>query len=220
MTQPYLRAMFTSAVLLVAALSASGAAITINGTGQNVSGGLDQSYQIISDTTGEIVAPAQAFIITAPGNWGPAIMGTSWIGPSADQSNNDRTTSCCTGVDNYQLTFSLAGLNPATASLNISYLVDNAIQVVLNGNTVYSNGGPSSTLFSSPITFAVNSGFVSGTNTLNFVVTNGTGPTVLDVGISGSASPISSTAPEPAAMSLFAIGLLTIGAVKRLRASK
>jgi len=200
------------ALMLTAGLvaTASGGAITISGTGQNVSGGLDQSYQIISDTTGEITASAQAFVVTALATWGPAISGTEWIGPAADQSNATRSTSCCSGMDVYQMTFSLAGFNPSTASLSVGFLVDNAIVVTLNGTTVFSDGNGASTLDTVPNSFAINSGFIGGTNTLDFEVINGNGPTGLDIGVSGSATPVGAATPEPAAAMLMGLGLLGI----------
>jgi len=188
-----------------------GSSITIEGTGQNVTAGRDNSYQITSDTTGEITAPAQAFVVTTPaGAWAPPIAGTAWIGPSANQAIAGLC--CANSSDTYESLFSLAGLNPSTATLSFTMLVDNDITVVLNGNTVYTNGAPLSTItYSTPFSFTVNSGFIAGTNTLDFIVGNGFGATGVDASISGAASPISPPpVPEPSDIGLCCIGLAAL----------
>ena len=202
-----------TALMLAACLvaAANGATIPIGSTGQSVSGGLDNNYLITADNTGLITTalPVQAFVVTSPPTaWAAPIPGTTWIGPSPNQLTG--YCSCSDSDSTYQTTFSLAGLNPSTASLNLSMLVDNDVTVVLNGNTVYTNGTFLSVLYATPFSFAVNSDFVVGTNTLDFIVGNGFGPTGLDASISGNASPV----PEPSAPVLCFGGLLAVGLLR------
>jgi hypothetical protein len=202
-------------VFVLAGVAHAGS-ISIFSTGQNVLDGLDESFEIISDTTGEIVAPAQAFVVTSlPGAWHAPIAGTEWIGPTANQSVG---CTCPDSADTYQTTFSLAGFDPATASLDFTMLVDNDITVVLNGVTVYSNGNPDSDLFSTPFSFDVDSGFVAGTNTMQFIVGNAYGPTGIDASITGTATPIGSSVPEPSTAALCACGLAAVAMLRRRRA--
>jgi hypothetical protein len=188
-----------SLVGLIALTSASASIIPISGTGQNVSGGLDNSYRIISDSTGEITAPAQAFVVTTlPGAWATSIPGTGWIGPAANQASENPGNSS----DTYQTSFSLAGLDPSTAILDFTMMVDNGVTVTLNGTTVYTNGNASSALFTAPFAGSITTGFIAGTNTLDFIVANAFGPTGIDISINGTASPVSTTAPEPGTWAL------------------
>jgi hypothetical protein len=125
--------------------------------------------------------------------------------------------SCPNSSDTYQTTFSLAGLDPSTAVLNFTMLVDNDITVVLNGSQVFAAGHGLSTLFTgTPLGFSVNSDFVAGTNTLDFIVGNGFGPTGVDAKVSGTATPIGTSAvPEPFVLVLCAGGLLAMDGLRR-----
>jgi YD repeat-containing protein len=145
-------------------------------TGQNVTNGRDNRYQIVADTTGEISAPAAAFVVSSPG-WAATIPGAAWIAPSADQSS-DRLGCCNNTSDTYRTTFTVSG-NPSTAALNLTIAADDYVDVLLNGNSVFTH--PNTEMWFTPVTFSITSGFVSGTNTLDFVVTNSGGPTGLIV---------------------------------------
>ncbi len=189
-------------------------AISISGTGQSVTSGLDNNYQITADSTGLYTGtlPGQAVVVTSrPGAWA-SIAGSQWIGPTAIQASLGSTNG---GADTYQTTFSLAGLYPTTALLNFRLLVDNNVVVTLNGTQVYSEGAGNGTFvgFTTPASFSVNSNFVSGVNTLDFMVGNGYGPTGLDLSVSGTAQ----ATPEPATMALSAAGLLAVGFIRRRR---
>jgi uncharacterized protein (TIGR03437 family) len=165
---------------------------SVYNSGQNASNGRDNSYEIISDTTGQIAAPAPAFVVTSlPGGWG-TIPGAAWIGPSADQSNATRNGCCNNTSDTYQTTFSVSG-DPSTFALNLTVAADDYVDVQLNGNTVFTHRNTA--MWTTPVTFSINSGFVSGTNTLDFVVTNGGGPTGLDVAISSATSGVTQVTP-------------------------
>jgi hypothetical protein len=111
-------------------------------------------------------------------------------------------------------TFSLAGLNAATATLSGLFEADNFASVYLNGHllaqdiqgTFYEN-------FQSFTSFAATSAdFVSGLNTLSFVVTDTGPPAAFAVSnLVGSASAV----PEPAVWATLLMGLFGMGAVLR-----
>jgi len=114
-------------------------------------------------------------------NWTAPIANTSWIAPNPVQSIAARSGCCSDTSDTYRTTFSLSGFDPADVTLKVSFLVDNSLTVRLNGTQVYV--APSSASFNIPSTFQLTSGFVAGTNTIDFVVANAGGPTGLDVSI-------------------------------------
>lgn len=128
--------------------------------------------------------------------------GTSaWIGP-----NNDGALNGPPGVYTYRTTFTLdANADLATADITGNWSTDNpGVDILINnastGNTTTGN-------FGAFTPFSINSGFVTGINTLDFILSNaGTknNPTGLRVEMVGSYEVI----PEPATASM---GLLAIG---------
>ncbi len=117
-------------------------------------------------------------------NWMPNDAASLWIGAVSDGS-----ASVPSGTYTYRTTFDLTGFDPTTARITLQIAGDNAVvNVLLNGvNTGlrYTNF----TAFSAP--FTVSSGFVGGTNVLDFMLVNdvGTGanPSGLRVLASGTA---------------------------------
>lgn len=89
------------------------------------------------------------------------------------------------GVYTYRQTFSLNGITPSSATLSGNWACDDTCVMKLNGTTVVTSSG-----FSSYAAFSIPAGspFVSGINTIDYVVTNsGGGPTGIRVdGLSGS----------------------------------
>jgi hypothetical protein len=132
----------------------------------------------------------------------------AWIGP-----NNDSMIDGPEGTFMYRTTFDLTGLNPETASINGQWSTDN------NGTDIFINGistGATTAYeqFASGFSpFAINSGFISGVNTLDFVVFNGFGPTSLRVEVSGATSPV----PVPAAIWLFGSAVFILIRISRYR---
>ena len=92
-------------------------------------------------------------------------------------------------VYTYTTTFTLAGVDPATATLTGQWACDDSCTLNLNGAQVATNPTPG-WLVASTFTIPAGGPFQLGTNTLSFVVTNGTGgPTGLQVlSISGTVS--------------------------------
>jgi hypothetical protein len=166
----------------------------------------DPHYSLVSVPAGSV---SQLLVRTSAGGFPiPPYFGndslSDWIGP-----NNDHSLDGPVGLYDYRTTFSLAGFNPATASITGGWSSDNdGRQILLNG--VDTGNPPTSfTQFSSGFaSFSVSSGFLPGVNTLDFIVSNGGGPTALRVEMSGTAS--SAAVPEPATLTLLGIGAVSL----------
>ena len=136
---------------------------------------------------------------------------SAWIGP-----NNDSALNGPVGTYTYHTTFSLSGLNPATAALSGVWATDNeGVDILLNG-VATGNTIPDPTIgaFAGFHAFSITSGFMAGINTLDFLVHNDGGPTAVRVEVTGSADP-TTQAPEPATLALFALGVAGLGFARR-----
>jgi hypothetical protein len=130
-----------------------------------------------------------------------------WVSLSANGSPGSNVTI-------YRLSFSLAGLDPTTASISGSGGSDNAGRIFLNGvdTGIDING------FSALVPFVLNSGFVAGINTLDFQVSDFGAPTAFRVDdLTGTARLVSGI-PEPAAWAMLIAGFGLVGAASRRRA--
>jgi uncharacterized protein (TIGR03437 family) len=128
-------------------------------------GSIDSHYKLIGSADSLYPGP-NAYVGIPAFSWitNAASPVSKWISPRADGGNNS------VGNYTYRTTFDLTGLNPATASITGRYAVDNSALIQLNGVQV----GPavSDPGFLNWNAFTINSGFVAGINTLDFVVTN------------------------------------------------
>jgi hypothetical protein len=174
--------------------SAGPVAVPIYGTGVANGGGLaadgtnDAHYTLAASGDpsfpgpNAIVINSNAFPIPPWAANGPA---SKWIAPRVNPGGNNSA-----GSYTYRTTFSLAGLNPATAVLTGQWACDDTCVMRLNGVNVATI--PAIGNFSALTPFTIGSGFAAGVNTLEVVVTNGgpgANPTGVRVTVSGTAQP-------------------------------
>ncbi len=189
---------------------AQGAIITtLFNTGVDASGAVlpdgtigDPHYTLTSVPSGS----TDIRVITSASNFPiPPYLGDNslsrWIGP-----NNDPDLNSPPGNYVYETTFDLTGLNPSTASISGAWSSDNdGVDIKINGVSI-GTVATSFTQFSSGFApFTITSGFVSGLNTLEFVIHNGgsapgdnsgnANPSALRVEMSGTAA-----VPEPTSL--------------------
>jgi hypothetical protein len=212
------RAKFISVLFALSSLSgtcALASPINVYSTGVSVTNGIDNHYDITAGpTTSAVVSgsgSAAAYLTTnLGGGWVVDSATSSWLSPAANANQNFGNF-----FYTYQTTFMLAGLDPSTAQLSGELAADDDVAIYLNGLQVRKSFGT----WTSMKNFSINNDFVAGVNTLDFVVdNNGSGPTGLDVAITGTAS----ATPEPATYSLVAgAGLVGIaGLLRRWRKNR
>ena len=112
---------------------------------------------------------------------------SKWIAPRAATNSGNSL-----GNYDYRTTFSLTGMDPDTVALSGSVAADDHVTIYLNGTQMAAMNFEAYAGWSA---FAISSGFVAGTNTLDFVVNNAgssSNPTGLNVQISGTAQPAGS----------------------------
>jgi hypothetical protein len=113
----------------------------------------------------------------------------------------------------FRTTFTIgAGLDPLTAMITGQWSTDNAgLDILINGTST----GNTSSGFGTFTSFIVSSGFLSGANTLDFVVEDQGPPGALDVrNLQGTVSELrtpNTTVPEPATIVLMGSGLAALG---------
>ena len=166
-------------------------------------GASDPHYIVIES------ANSAAKVISAglPGTWVPNNSTSQWVWENASglPVNVTRT---------FRTTFDLTGLDASTASISGTWATDNSgLDILINSNSTL-NTSPG---FGSYSSFAISSGFVSGLNTLDFVVQDVGGISGFRVGsLAGTASPI----PEPTTMLLLGSGLIGLAGFRRRMATK
>ena len=136
---------------------------------QPISLSIDPNYQIISAPSGEPTGPAAITSNTSPlaplGSWLADTALSGWISPHTNQNGNFEAP----GSYTYQTTFTVTG-NPAIAQITGRVSgADVVSTIILNGQTVPNLTTSNSSAWAN---FTISSGFVSGTNTLQFVVQN------------------------------------------------
>jgi hypothetical protein len=147
---------------------------------------------------------------------------SAWIGP-----NNDTSVDGPPGHYDYRTTFTLpANANVKTASLTGQWAADNdLVDILLNGvstkqaNLPFTDAGGGTRPLNTFTPFSINSGFVSGLNTLDFIVNNqggGSNPTGVRVEVSGSVLPV----PEPSTSALMALAGAALVGWRRYRGRK
>lgn len=201
------------ACTLLSGASGLAAPITIFGTGVSVTNDVDDHYTITAGPTANPVvtgpASAPAYLSTSlGGGWVVDKAAASWISPAANASQ-----SLPIDYYTYQTTFSLAGLDAATAQLSGSLAADDSVAIFLNGTQVLASAGN----WTSITDFTISRSFVSGLNTLDLVVYNSGGATGIDMAIAGTAN---AATPEPSTYGMMAVGLVCMAAFLGRRATR
>lgn len=97
---------------------------------------------------------------------------SQWIAPAMAQGFPNGGTAHPAGTYTYRISFDLTGFDPATVQVSGTCAMDNYGRIALNGVLVEPSIGGYAPLTN----FTINSGFVAGANTLDFIVTNLAGP--------------------------------------------
>jgi len=118
------------------------------------------------------------------------------------------------GSYDYRITFDLTGYDPSTATLSGKWTCDDDGSINLNGVATGISLGYGS--WGSLYNFTINSGFVAGTNTLDFLIVEGTG---IDGLLVSDSSLMATTVPIPAALPIFGSGLVGLLVWRRFRKS-
>ena len=134
-------------------------------------GAVDPHWRLIASADATAPGP-NAFVVTdtlfpiVAGPWLASGPTSKWIGPMANQSGGNLP-----GDYRYRITFSLAGLEPTTAVITGRWTSDNTgPDILINGqSTGFTSDGNFGGFGNN---FTINSGFIDGTNTLDFIVNN------------------------------------------------
>lgn len=153
--------------------------------------------QVPSGTTDLRVARSSSNTFPFP-YWVGDTVKSAWIGP-----NSGSAMSGPPGSYDYRTTFDLSGLNAASALISGQWSADDfGLDIKLNGTST----GNTAAGFQKFYSLTINSGFIDGVNTLDFIVFNNPGnatnPTGLRTELVGTAA-----VPEPASMALLGAGL-------------
>jgi MYXO-CTERM domain-containing protein len=168
----------SSSALTVTGLFATG----VDATGARLAIGAVDPHYVLSSNDPTAPGP-NALTVTPIGAWAPAGANSRWISIRAS------TTGATGDTYTYTTTFTLAGVDPATATLSGRWACDDSCVLRLNGTRVATDPAPA-WFVATAFTVPAGSPFQLGTNTLEFVTTNTTGgPTGLQVlSITGTVS--------------------------------
>jgi hypothetical protein len=158
---------------------------------------VDSHYTLISSTDSTFSGP-NAIVAggaSLPAEWLPDGPNSKWISPREDANAGNAA-----GLYTYRTTFDLTGMSAAGASLSGRWATDATGIIKLNGVPA----GSTSSSSSQYTPFLIGSGFVSGVNTLDFVVTNSAAahPTGVRVELSGATTPATAADQLPAPVSV------------------
>lgn len=199
----------------------------VNGAGVALPDGTigDPHYNLVSVPISVPISTTDIRVRTEAGGWPipPYLLdsaSSAWIGP-----NNDPAIDGPVGHYDYQTTFSLAAVGVSTAAISGGWSTDNnGMFIFLNGVNTGNPGTAFDQFSKGYVPFSITTGFVSGQNTLDFWVNNGSNdgtvdgssgnldwnPTALRVEMTGTA-PV----PEPETYAMLLVGLGLIGFTAR-----
>jgi hypothetical protein len=168
----------TSSALAITGLFATG----VNAAGMPLANGTVDPHYVLSSNDPNFPGP-NAVAVAANAAWTGNTAASKWISirASAMGGTNDTYT--------YTTTFTLAAVDPSTATLSGTWAADDSVVLMLNGTQVAAYPAEAYGALAA-FTVPASGTFVLGTNTLAFVTLNsGGGPTGLQVAtISGSVS--------------------------------
>ena len=146
-------------------------------------GAVDPHYQLIASADYSYPGP-NSWVVNEGypiGTWLTNGPDSKWIAPRAAQNVGNLP-----GNYTYRLTFDLTGLDPNAAVISGNWAVDNSgVDILINGTSTGQSNANGFGIFTA---FVITNGFLSSTNTLDFVVNNAgstTNPTGLRVELSG-----------------------------------
>ena len=154
-------------------------------------GGRDPHFLVtVSPQSVTPPVPSPALVIEGHPAWLANDAQSSWIGPI-----NPGTENVAAGTYRCRTTFDLTGFDPATATLRLSVAADNRLNNILLNGVSRGSSYVGFDAFSPDFTFA--SGFVAGTNTVEFVWANdGPGANPAGFRVRASATARAVAAPE------------------------
>lgn len=135
---------------------------------------LDPHYSLAtgSPVVGSPIAVTSAIGFPIP-PWLADNLSSTWIAPTSNTVGPGATDG--SAVYRYQIQFDLTGLDPATAVITGQWSTDNyGSDILINGAAT---GQTNNSQFGAWTPFGITHGFISGVNTLTFMVNNGTGET-------------------------------------------
>jgi len=202
-----------TALIALAALPAAAATFTINNTGGGPEGFADPNWSLSGGTAYVTIDGQYPF-----GPWLANSVDSSWISPAPSYASSAFDN--IPGAYTYSTTFDLTGLNPNSATLSFVVAADDALtDVILNGA---SQGISYVGLASFSGLFTINTDFIGGINTIEFVTANGgslNSPTGLRVEFSDATADELSGLPEPSSIALLGFGTILLFS-RRFRTAK
>lgn len=205
-----LLAVTSSAILTLSSTDVIGANVALFNTGVDSSsanlplGASDPHWSITSGPNITVATSGQVVANQLTGTYAVDV-NSQWIWVNANGGP--------TGTYVFTQTFDLTGFDPSTATISGSWAADNEGFIQLNGSStnigsgVLSLSGNLISNFENFSNFSLNSGFIPGINTLEFVITNPGGPGGFNAtNLRGSVDPI----PEPSSLLLLSLAVLGI----------
>ena len=156
-------------------------------------GSVDPHYTLIASAEPTLPGP-NAIVTTqiADGYWIPQGPNSKWIAPSANQSFPGANPCNAAGSYTYRTLIDLTGFDPATAVIQGQWAVDNqGAAIRLNGVSI----GATQPGYNPFQMFTINSGFIAGVNTLDFVTSDQGCPNGLRVEILSANASIAASGP-------------------------
>jgi hypothetical protein len=213
-----LLARFVVLAALTTALNSKAVTISVPGlynTGVNGSGivlphqSLEQHYSVSGASSIAYVVPP-VYEPNLGWAWLPAPAGSAWIGPN---STTNTASPDPVGIYHYTIQFNLTGYNPAAVRVSGSWMTDNTGEMFLNGVSTGLTTDPES--YKHLTSFNLNSGFVTGMNTLEFRVLNEfVGPNPSGLCVAGLTATL---VPEPSSLALMSALFVATVAHRSLR---